>query len=204
MEKTTPDAKQLNPDQLLLKRQLDNFGSHSLLMGILLALVGSIGVLVPALMSFATVGFVAGLLFVGGAFWGYHAFKSKPGSFMAWLKPLLLILFGVLLVVYPLPGVASLALMISIYLFIDAYGSFALAHARHPGKGWGWMAFNGVADLALAVLFLVGWPQSSLLFVGIFVGISLIFDGWALIVIGWAKRKTGSGDKRSEGTSHAH
>jgi uncharacterized membrane protein HdeD (DUF308 family) len=45
------------------------------------------------------------------------------------------------------------------------------------------MLFNGVMDILLAGVFLWGWPQSSLWLVGLFVSISLIFDGWALIMI---------------------
>jgi len=41
------------------------------------------------------------------------------------------------------------------------------------------MAFNGVMSFLLATLFLIG----------LYVGISLLFDGWALIAIGWVLRK---------------
>ncbi|APZ42447.1 hypothetical protein BW247_04545 [Acidihalobacter ferrooxydans] len=42
----------------------------------------------------------------------------------------------------------------------------------------------------LAVLFLFNWPDSALWMVGLFVGISLLFDGWMLTAIGWSLRKT--------------
>ena len=186
-------------DEKVFKKQIQSFGPHSLGIGILLVILGSVGIVLPGLMSIATLGFVSGVLIVGGALWAYHTYKNNPGSFIDWLKPLLLILSGALMFLFPLPGVASLALLLTVYLILDGYGSFSLAHSRYPEKGWGWMAFNGVADVALAVLFTVGWPKTSLLLVGIFVGVSLVFDGWALIVIGWALRKGGQGGQGAKG-----
>jgi hypothetical protein len=54
------------------------------------------------------------------------------------------------------------------------------------------MIFNGIIDVLLAGLFLFNWPESSLWMVGLFIGISLLFDGWALVMIGLALRKNGT------------
>jgi uncharacterized membrane protein HdeD (DUF308 family) len=39
------------------------------------------------------------------------------------------------------------------------------------------------------VLFLIGGPATSLWLVGLYVGINLLFDGMALVAIGWNLRK---------------
>ena len=164
-------------------------GPYTLVTGILLTLLGTVGILVPGLMSLFTTSFIAALFLIGATFWGYHTWKSNPRSVVDWLKPALLLLSGGLMLFYPLAGIAAVGLMLAIYLLMDSFGSFTLAQALHPAKGWGWMAFNGVVSLLLAMLFLIGWPETSMLLVGIYVGISLIFDGWALIFLGWAFRK---------------
>lgn len=51
------------------------------------------------------------------------------------------------------------------------------------------MIFNGVVSTLMALMFLIGWPATSLWLVGIYVSISLLFDGWALVAIGWMLRK---------------
>ena len=89
----------------------------------------------------------------------------------------------------PAAGIAALGLLLSFYLMMDAFGSFTLAQAHYPAKGWGWMLVNGLFSLALAVLFLIGWPATSIWLVGLYVAISLLFDGIALSVIGWYIRK---------------
>jgi uncharacterized membrane protein HdeD (DUF308 family) len=43
---------------------------------------------------------------------------------------------------------------------------------------------NGIFSIVLAVIFLVGWPFSSLYLVGLFVGISLFIDGVVLLTLG--------------------
>jgi len=50
------------------------------------------------------------------------------------------------------------------------------------------MAINGLMSVALSIMFLLGWPQTSLWLVGLFVAISLFFDGLALIIIGWTAK----------------
>ena len=101
---------------------------------------------------------------------------------------MLLILTGGIMIYSPQAGVAAIGLFLALYLMLDAFGSFALAHAIHPARGWGWMAFNGVVSLLLALLFLVGWPVTSLWLVGLYIGISLFFDGTVLVALGLAAR----------------
>lgn len=167
------------------------FGPYTLVTGILLIILGIAGIAFPALMSFATSIFVASLLSVGGIFWAIHTYKYNPKSVMDWLKPSLLLISGGLMLFYPITGVATVGLLLAVYLLLDAMASFALAQSIHPAKGWGWMTFNGAISALLATLFLIGWPGTSLWMVGLYVGISLLFDGWALIAIGWTLRKKG-------------
>ena len=42
--------------------------------------------------------------------------------------------------------------------------------------------FNAITSLVLGILFVIGWPTSSLFLIGLFVGISLLFDGLALLL----------------------
>ena len=171
----------------------------TLLTGLLLIILGTAGIILPGIMSLTTTLFLGWVLVIGGLLWGYHTFKQEKRPFLEWLKAVLLILTGGLLLFYPISGIAAVGLMLSFYLFLDAFASFGLAHSLHPAKGWGWMTTNGVLSLLLAVLFLIGWPASSLWLVGLYVGISLVFDGWVLLVMGFAMRKN---QKSLEGEAH--
>jgi uncharacterized membrane protein HdeD (DUF308 family) len=171
------------------EKVLEKFGPYTLITGILLIVLGTAGILLPGVMALGTVIFFAWLLLTGGALWAVHTYKYSPNHVMDWLKPALLFVTGGLMLLYPTSGVAAVGLLLAIYLLMDAYGSFVLAQSIYPAKGWGWMTFNGALSFLMAILFLIGWPATSLWLVGLYVGISLLFDGWALVAIGWALRK---------------
>lgn len=172
----------------LIEQEVKGFGSYSFWVGILLTVLGVTGIALPPVMAITTVDLVSLLFFIGGGFWFWHSAKHG-GGLLAWLKPLVLIVAGVLLISSPVVGAETLTLLLSAYLLLDAFGSFALAYELHPASGWGWMIAGGIMDLVLVAVFTMSWPASSLVVLGIFVGTSLLFDGAALTAIGWPLRK---------------
>jgi len=152
--------------------------------GILLVALGTVGVFFPNIMSIAIEIYFGWLMVLAGALWSYYAFRIHVRSFSSWLKPVILVAAGVLWLMFPAPGIAVLTLLVAFYLLVDAFAGFNLAFEQRPQRGWLWLAFNGVLSLALAMIILVGWPEFSSFFLGIFVGISLLFDGLSLIMLG--------------------
>ncbi len=172
-----------------ITKHTTNFGTYTLVVGILLIILGIGGFFLPELMSLGVEIFFAWLLIIGGLLWAFHTFQYNAKSVMDWIKPVLLLIPGGLMLVYPLTGVAAIGLLLAVYLLLDAFGSFLLAQTIYPASGWGWMVFNGIMSLVLALLFLTGWPATSLWLVGIYISISLFFDGATLIAISTALRK---------------
>ena len=160
------------------------FRKFSLITGILLMLVGIAGAVLPQIMSLVVSAFLGWMLIVGGILTGYLAFLGRGRSMIAFLKPVLLIITGALFIFYPLAGIAALALLLTVYLLLDAFGGFGLAYDLYPMHGWGWMALNGLMSFVLAVVLFLGWPLTSPLMIGLFIGISLFFDGLALVLLG--------------------
>ena len=181
-DRSRPDAR---PQ---IERQIRGFGRQTFWVGILLALLGVIGIALPPVLAITTVELASLLLLLGGGFWIWHAWRHQ-GGVASWLKPLLAVTAGVLMIVNPVAGAAALALLLSYYLLLDAFGSFALARDLRRAPGWVWMLVNGLVDVALVLLLTFTWPASSLVVVGVFVGVSLLFDGAALMAIGWSLRK---------------
>ncbi len=116
----------------------EKFGSHTSIIGILLIVLGTAGILLPGVMSLSTAIFVGWLLLVGGSLWAVHIYKYSPKNVMDWIKPVLLFIIGGLMLFYPVPGVAAVGLLLAVYLLLDAMHSFALAQSIYPAKGWGW------------------------------------------------------------------
>ena len=176
--------------ETIVTLSLQDFGRYSAIAGGLLLILGLVGMFLPEFMSLEATLLFSSLLLIGGGFWLIHTFKVHSKEWAEWLKPVLLLITGGLMLAYPMTGIATIGLLLATYLLIDAYGSFLLAYSVRNKKGWVWMAFNGVVSLVLASFFLLGWPASSLWLVGLYISISLFFDGIALLSIYWAQRKT--------------
>jgi uncharacterized membrane protein HdeD (DUF308 family) len=160
----------------------ETFSRYAKIVGVIFMVLGIAGALFPVAASLASVVFVAWLMLFAGSVAAYFTYKSDPKDWAGWLKSFILIGVALYMLLWPLGGVATLGLLLSIYFFMDAFGSFMLMSSFYPNKGWGYWLFNAVTSLILGALFVVGWPFSSLYLVGLFVGISLFFDGLALLL----------------------
>ncbi len=159
--------------------------------GIVLMLLGIGGILFPGIMSLATLFFVAWMMLFGGLMTGYFTWMSDRSDWLGWLKTFILVATALLLIFKPMPGIAAVGMLLAIYFLFDSFGNMAIAFTMKPAKGWWLWLLNGIFSLLLAVIFLVGWPFSSLYLVGLFVGISLFIDGIVLITLGSYLKKGG-------------
>lgn len=150
--------------------------------------MGAAGIILPMSLSIAMSEFIAILLIVSGLFVAYGIWHSHRESWLAWLKPFVLIMLGLLIGLHPATGSAVLGLLLAIYFFMDCFASASFGFELRPRKGWGWFLINSFFSFLLAIIFLIGWPFSSPWLVGLFIGISLIFDGIGLLAIGMAAK----------------
>ncbi len=166
------------------KELLNKFSKYSKIIGIVFILLGVAGVLFPQVLSLATAIFYGWLLLVSSFMIAFQTWQTNKKDWLGWLKAVLLFLVGIFIAVNPFPGIAALGMLLAIYFFIDAFTSVALAFEVKPEKGWWLILINGVLSLALGGYLLIGWPFSSFYLVGLFVGISLLFDGIVLLSMG--------------------
>ena len=174
----------LNLEMNINKNLVDNFKKHAKISGSLFVLFGAIGILFPTFMSVTTVMLVAYLMMFAGISAGVLTYRSNKEDWAGWLKSFILVLSSFILLYYPIQGAAALGLVFAIYFFTDAFSGFSLALSLRPQKIWLVWFFNAITSLALGVLFVIGWPTSSLFLIGILVGVSLLFDGIALLLGG--------------------
>jgi uncharacterized membrane protein HdeD (DUF308 family) len=171
------------------KETLKKYSTQVIVAGVLMAIQGLVGVMAPSLMSLVVVNFLAWLFLFSAIVQGYIIYKSYNGSVGAWLKPVISLIAALLLLFFPVEGVAAVGMMLAAYLLVDAYSSITFAWQYRPNKGWVLMLVNGILSIVLAFILLAGWPFSSMVLVGLFVGISLFFDGVALIGMGLGAKK---------------
>lgn len=170
-----------NPKELLL---LEKYKKQAKIAGVLFMLLGLIGIVFPAVSSFAVVIFVSWLMLVAGVFAGYFTFITDKSDFGGWLKSIILVGVAIYMLASPMGGISTLGLLFSMYFFMDAFSGFMLSSSIYPQKGWGLWLINAVLSLLMAIIFVVNWPFSSMYLIGLLVGFSLFFDGMALLMAG--------------------
>ncbi len=168
---------------------IKSFKTRSIIAGVLLLLAGLVGIFFPGITSLTLSLFIGWLLIIGGTLNGYYTFKSYNTQWIAWIKPILLVLLGVLLLVYPFTGVAAIGLLLIIYFFMDGFAGILFGLEFRPIKGWAWMLLNGIISILIGILFLIGWPFSSIWLVGLLVGISLFIDGVTMMIVGFSIKR---------------
>ncbi len=112
-----------------------------------------------------------------------------------WSGTLVHLLIGILyaivgLMVVDQPETAAIQLTLIIAIFLVLSGIFRIVFSiSERFTGWGWVLLNGAVTLFLGILIYKQWPDSGLWVIGLFVGIDLIFNGWAWIMLALGLRQ---------------
>jgi uncharacterized membrane protein HdeD (DUF308 family) len=153
--------------------------------GLLLIASGVLAVLMPVVAALAT-GLIFGwLLVLGGVCEIVYAVQTRTHDHFGWklLSGVLTLVLGVAVVILPLAGAASLALLVGAFLFVGGVVRTTLAFRLRPRRGWGWVLFDGLLSVVLASLIAAGWPESSIAFIGLLTGFVLISAGlWRIVL----------------------
>ncbi|NPA45970.1 MAG: hypothetical protein GXO24_02010 [Chlorobi bacterium] len=159
---------------------------HTKRLAIAFILLGLVGIFFPGLLGMTTAVFVGWVMFFLGLSAAYYTYKVDSKSVLGWIKALLLIVTGLLMVFKPLAGVVALGLIVAAYLFIDAAINFSLAFTLKPAVNKIWPILNGLVSTILGVIFIMYAPNplATSWLLGLYVGISLLFDGFMLWSLG--------------------
>jgi len=153
--------------------------------GVLLIVAGVLAVLMPGIAAFATALVLAWLLVLGGGFEIAHAVQRHHARGFGWMlaSGIVTLVLGLAILLAPVAGIASLALLIGAFLLVGGVARLVLALHLRPLRGWGWVLFDGVLSVAVALLIMLGWPQSSLAIIGLLTGFWLISAGvWRIVL----------------------
>lgn len=163
----------------------------SIALSVLMILTGVLAIMIPPVAGIAVLVVVAWLLMFSGAAHLVFAWHTRTAGGMVWelLLGILYILVGVYALVNPVAGLASLTLVLAIYLFMEAVLELILSFRLRPLAGSNWLLIDGIITLILAVLIWRSWPSSSEWVIGTLVGISMLFSGAARLSLSLAARR---------------
>ena len=160
-----------------------------LVLGIVFILTGTVAIGQAALLvtKFSML-FFAWLMIFAGVAGAAHAFSFQRGwggFFFDLLTGILYAVGGVIILGNPGATAVVFTLLIAFLLMFEGlFRIVAAISVRAPN--WGWTVFHGVVSLGLGIMIWRQWPLSGLWVIGLFVGISLILNGWSLVMLSMA------------------
>ena len=150
--------------------------------GILLMILGIVCVGKAQTATMFSILVLGWVLAISGVFWLVNAFRafSWHGFFMFLLNGIIRGVTGYLLLRHPDAGAAGVTMVLaSLFIVAGLFRAVGASLIHFPR--WGWTVVSGIVSLGLGVLLLASWPAASTYFIGMVIGIDLIFDGAALI-----------------------
>lgn len=166
----------------------------SIAWGVLLIIVGILAILMPGVAALATALTLAWLLIFAGIVEIVHAFQTRrrPGFGWKLAAGVITLILGPCILLFPIAGIATLALWIGAFIFAGGIVRVILAFRVRPAKGWGWVLFDGILAIVIGGLIAWGWPTSSIAFIGLLTGFWLLFSGiWRIMLDGRASAGEG-------------
>jgi uncharacterized membrane protein HdeD (DUF308 family) len=159
-----------------------------LALGIALIILGTIALGDTLLVTLVSV-LLLGWLLIGSAIIHIvHLCRhTEERSFWNFVTIILDLLAGFFLMVNPAFGALSLTLVLAAFFLAGGITRLIAAASKGaPDKFWA--VLGGIISILLGILLFVHWPVSGLWFIGLAIGIELIFRGWVWITIAFALR----------------
>jgi uncharacterized membrane protein HdeD (DUF308 family) len=122
------------------------------------------------------------VLAISGVVWLVNAFQAWTwsGFFLYLLNAIIRGVTGYLLIRRPDAGAEGVTMVLAALFIVGGLFRAVGAGAIQFPK-WGWTVFAGLISVALGIFLLSTWPTASTFFIGMAIGIDLIFDGAALV-----------------------
>jgi uncharacterized membrane protein HdeD (DUF308 family) len=161
-------------------------------LGILLVALGILLMYYPLATATITTFVFGCILVVAGAVDIFLALRSHTAGnfFLRLLLGIVYAFAGVLLLMFPLWGVAVLTVVLGVVLLFEAGLAAYLGFQMRPISGWGWFIFDAVITCILGVLILAHWPQSAVWAIGTLVGAAVLVRGITRIALSVGLKKT--------------
>ena len=163
----------------------------SIALSILMMATGGIAVFAPAITGVAVTLIFGWLLILSGILHVVYAWSAERASGAIW--EILLGVFyaatGVYLLKQPVLGLEALTLALAIYLVAGSAMEFVMGYELRPIAGSGWLVFDGIIMLLLAVFIASGWPASSAYAIGTIVAVSMFFSGLTRLMMSIAVKQ---------------
>ncbi|MFP2924365.1 HdeD family acid-resistance protein [Pyxidicoccus sp. 3LG] len=160
-----------------------------LVLGMGLVLLGGFALRAAVATSLVSVMTLGVAIIVGGVAEVVHAFggRRSRGFTLHLLAGVLSVVVGALVIRAPVQSVVSITLLIIGWLAASGLFRIVTSLASRQ-EGWGWELANGAVSLLLGAIVWGQFPESAMWLIGTFVGLEILFRGFAWIAFSLAVR----------------
>ena len=155
----------------------------------LMLAAGLLAFVVPLVSGMAATGLMGRLLIISGLL--HFMFSRFARGGFAW-ELLLGIVYGaagVYLLLHPAAGLTVLKVGLAVYLAFEAGLEFVQCWQLRQLQGVGWIFFDAILTLVIAIVVWVALPLGSSLAIGALIGISMSFSGISRLMLVLAGHK---------------
>ena len=175
-----------SPIESWFRTQVGKEARRFVWLGVGLLIIGLAALVFPVVSTLAATLFVGWIFVFSGAVTLYGSFSIRgTGPFFgAMLLGLLSIAAGVYTLARPDIGAASLTLMLGGLFMLQGAYELVLAFELRSTKAWVWLAASALASIVLSLAILSGWPGTSLVTLGVLIGVNFVSSGLAFLLLG--------------------
>jgi len=152
-----------------------------LVFGILLTVLGLLCIVKAQTATTFSILALGWVLAISGVVWLVNSFYALNwhGFFLFLLNALIRGVTGYLLIRHPDAGAQGVTMLLAALFIVGGiYRGIGAIVIQFPR--WGLTVLSGLVSFALGAYLLTRWPAASTYFIGIVIGVDLIFDGAAL------------------------
>ena len=153
-----------------------------LVCGILLMILGVVCVTKAQTATTFSILALGWVLAISAVVWLISSFYAIGwhGFFLYLLNAIIRGVTGYLLIRHPDAGAQGVTMLLAALFIVGGlFRGIGAGVIRFPR--WGWTVFSGLVSFALGVYLLATWPAASPYFIGVVIGVDLIFDGSAVV-----------------------
>jgi uncharacterized membrane protein HdeD (DUF308 family) len=141
--------------------------------GVSIAMVLSVLILIAGVIHLTTAA-------VAGSFGGY-LWRTLVG--------IVYIIGGVWLFMHPIISLISFTFVLGIVFFIEGIFHIISYFQLRKAGGAGWVLFDGIITVILALFILYHWPSSAAFIISVIVGVNLLISGFTRLMMLLALRR---------------
>ena len=152
-----------------------------LVFGILLTILGVVCVGKAQTATTFSILALGWVLAISGTMWLINSFFAFTwhGFFLYLLNAIIRGATGYLLIRHPDAGAEGVTMLLAALFIVGGlFRTVGASVIQFPR--WGWTVVSGLISCALGVYLLWAWPTASTYFIGVIIGVDLIFDGASL------------------------